>query len=133
MRVVSGSQMTLSLEPGLLQRYGTLRQCIQHCVLNDPRGLKAVAADVDLSTSELSRRLSPSPDDPRSLDVNLFVALMDSTGDHTPLRWLIARFIPDDTHRRAVAVQKLERMLPEIAAVLQEVKSAADVKSSARR
>lgn len=122
MRVVAGSQLTLALEPGLLKRYTTLRECVQHSVLSDPRGLKGVAADVDLSVSELSRRLNPSPDDPRSLDVNLFVEIMDSTNDTTPLRWLIARFLPDDDQRRAVALQQLERMLPEIAAVLSDAK-----------
>lgn len=127
MRVVAGSQLTLSLEPGLLQRYRTLRECLHHSVMNDPRGMKAVAADVDLSVSELSRRLTPTKEgDPRSCDIDLLVDILDSTNDYTPLRWLIARFMPDDTHRHAVAVQKLERMLPEIAAVLREVKSAAD-------
>lgn len=122
MRVDAGLQLTLSLEPGLLQRYPSLRASLQHSVLNDPRGLKAVAADCDLSVSELSRRLNPSPDDPRSLDIDLFVEILTSTNDYSPLRWLIARFMPNDSMRRAVALQKLERMLPEIASVLREAK-----------
>jgi hypothetical protein len=126
MRVVTAAQLTLSLEPGLLQRYKTLRDCLHHSCLNDPRGLKAIAADCDLSASELSRRLNPSPGDPRSLDVDVFVDIMASTDDYMPLRWLIARFLPDDTQRQAVAVQKLERLMSEVASVLHEVKGAAD-------
>lgn len=133
MRVVPDRQLTLSLEPGLLQRYRTLRECVHQIVLSDPRGAKAVAADCDLSQSELSRRLNPAPGDNRSLDIDLFVEILASTNDYTPLRWLIARFMPDDTHRHAVAVQKLERMLPEIAAVLREVKGAADEAISDKR
>lgn len=121
MRDAGGCQLTLSLEPGLLQRYSTLRECIAHSVMN--RGLKVVAADVDLSVSELSRRLHPSPDDPRSLDVNVFVQIMEATGDLTPLHWLVARFIPDDQQRRSLALQKLERLLPEIASVLSDAKA----------
>jgi hypothetical protein len=30
MRVVSSNQLTLELQPGLLQRYTTLRQCVYH-------------------------------------------------------------------------------------------------------
>jgi hypothetical protein len=132
MRVVPTTQLTLSLEPGLLQRYKSLRDAVQHSALNDPRGLKAVAADCDLSVSELSRRLSPSPGDPRSLDVDVFVEIMASTNDYMPLRWLIARFLPDDTQRQAVAVQKLERMLSEVAAALREVKESNDESPSRR-
>ena len=125
MRIASETQLTLSLEPGLLQRFPTLRDCVHHSVLNDPRGMKNVAADVDLSLSELSRRLNPTDGDNRSCDVNLMVSIMSSTGDLTPLRWLIARFVPDETQRRAVALQKLERLLPEIASVLSEARSPA--------
>lgn len=120
--MTSHQQMTLQLEPGLLARYKTLRECVHHSVLNDPRGMKAVAADCDLSMSELSRRLNPNDDDPRSLDINLFVNILDSTQDMMPLRWLIARFLPDDGMRHAAAVDKLERLLPEIAEALSQVR-----------
>lgn len=121
MGIVSGSQLTLELQPGLLRRYSTLREAVHHSVLNDPRGLKGVAADCDLSVSELSRRLSPSEGDPRSLDVNLLVGIMASTGDLTPLHWLNARFLSDETSRRAHALDQMQRLLPEIASLLAEV------------
>jgi len=59
-RVVAASQLTLELQGDVRQRFATLRECLHWTVLNDPRGLKAVAADCDLSVSELSRRLHPS-------------------------------------------------------------------------
>jgi hypothetical protein len=115
---MSGAQMTLELQVGLLRRYDTLREAVQHSVLNDPRGMKAVAADCDISVSELSRRLAPSEGDPRSLDVNLFVAILGSTGDLTPLHWLNARFLASDETKRHNAVDTLARLLPEIAALV---------------
>src|ERR1700759_3241546 len=112
MRVTSGSQLTLELQPGLLRRYPALRDCLNHSVMNDPRGVKAVAADCDISVSELTRRLNPSDNDPRSCDVNLMVQIMASTNDLTPLHWLNARFMADDHMRRATAVDQLHRLLP---------------------
>lgn len=123
MRVATGQQLTLSLEPGLTQRWKTLREVLTHSCLNDARGLKAIAADCDLSVSELSRRLNPSPGDPRSLDIDVFVDILASTDDYLPIRWLLARFIPDDSSRHAVAVQKLERLMTEVVSVLHEVKA----------
>lgn len=112
------AQLTLELQLGLLQRYRSLRECVHHSVLNDRRGLKGVAADCDLSVSELSRRLHPSPDDPRSLDVDLLVKIIESTQDLTPLHWLMARFLPSDETRRQAAVDELQHMLPRLAELL---------------
>ncbi len=118
MRVATGSQLTLELQPGLLRRYATLREAVHHSVMNDPRGMKAVAADCDLSVSELSRRLHPSDGDPRSLDVNLFDAILASTGDLTPLHWLNAKYLADAETKRQVAIETLGRVLPELTQLL---------------
>ncbi len=117
---MNGRQLTLELSPGLLQRYRSLRECLYHSVLNDPRGVKAVAADCDLSVSELSRRLSPSEGDPRSCDVDLLAPIMESTGDLTPLHWLNARLLQDMESRKRSAVEQLAVMVPQIAALLEE-------------
>jgi len=117
-RVVSGTQLTLELQPGLLQRYTTLRQCLYHSAMNYTRGIKALAADLDLSESELTRRLNPSEGDPRSCDVNLMVQIVDATGDLTPLHWLMARFLRDSETRKQAAVDQLAILLPQIATLL---------------
>lgn len=118
MRVIAANQFTLELQPGLLQRYSSLRECVYHSVLNDRRGLKGVAADVDLSMSELSRRLNPSEGDPRSCDVDLMVKIMASTNDLTPLHWLMARFLQDEDAKRRAAVEQLAQFMPVIASLL---------------
>lgn len=118
MRVVAGSQYTLDFQPGLLRRYTTLREVVHHSVLNDPRGIKAVAADCDISVSELSRRLAPTEGDPRSLDVNLFDAILASTGDMTPLHWLNAKHLADAEARKRAAIETLGRVLPELTELL---------------
>lgn len=120
MRVVSGTQLTLELQPDLLRRYSTLRQCVHHSALNYERGMKALAADLDLSESELSRRLNPSDGDNRSCDVNLMVQVMEKTSDLTPLHWLMARFLRDPETSRQAAVQQLAQLMPHIATLLAE-------------
>lgn len=124
MRVVAASQLTLELQGDVRQRFATLRECLHWTVLNDPRGLKAVAADCDLSVSELSRRLHPSDGDPRSCDVNLLVAIMRSTRDLAPLHWLMAEFLQDTDTKRRAAVDQLSTLMPQIAALLAEAGAA---------
>lgn len=112
------AQLTLELQLGLLQRYRSLRECVHHVALDFPKGMKALAAECDLSQSELSRRLSPTDGDPRSLDVDLMVRIIDATGDLRPLHWLVARFVPTDAARRQSAVDNLATLMPQIAALL---------------
>lgn len=118
MRVVAGTSLTLDLEPGLLQRFPTLRDCVHWTVLNDPRGIKAVAADCDLSPSELTRRVAPTEGDPRSCDVNLMVLIMQSTQDFTPIYYQMARFLTDEETKRRHAIDRLDQMMPELARLL---------------
>lgn len=125
------AQLTLELQLGLLQRYRSLRECVHHSCLNDRRGLKAIAADCDLSVSELSRRLHPAEGDPRSLDVDLLVQIITSTGDLTPLHWLIARFLPSDETRRQAAVDQLSQLMPRLAELL--AAAGGDPRKGARR
>lgn len=112
------TQLTLELNLGLLQRYRTLRECVHHVALDYPKGMKALAAECDMSPSELTRRLSPSDGDPRSLDVDLMVRIVEATADHRPLHWLVARFVPTEQDRRTAAVDELTTMLPRLAELL---------------
>lgn len=118
MRVVAANQMTLELQPGLLQRFSTLRQCVYFVALNYQHGMKNLAADCDLSESELTRRLSPSEGDPRSCDVNLMVKIIAITNNTLPIQWLLARFVGDDDTRKGAAVHQLASMMPLIASCL---------------
>lgn len=123
MRVVAGNQLTLDFEPSVRQRFPTLRQCVHYTVLQDPRGIKQVAADCDMSESELSRRLSKrKPGSPRSCDVDLMVAIMRSTRNLLPLQWLIAEFVPDDRSRQAAAIASVETLLPQLQGALADLK-----------
>lgn len=123
MRVVAGTSLTLDLEPGLLQRFATLRDCVHWTVLNDPRGIKAVAADCDLSPSELTRRIAPTEGDPRSCDVNLMVLIMRSTQDFTPIYYQMAQFLTDEETKRRHAIDRLDQLMPELARLLDSARA----------
>lgn len=120
MRIVSENQLTLELQPSLLRRFSTLRQCVHHTALNYPKGMKELAADLDLSESELSRRLNPSEDDKRSCDVNLMVRIVEITGDLAPLHWFMAKFLHDAELHKQQAMNALVQMAPQMLALFAE-------------
>ena len=126
MRVVAGTQLTLDFQPSVRARFPTLRQCVHFAVLEDPRGIKAVASDCDISVSELSRRLAPTEGDARSLDVNLMVEVMRSTGSLLPLQWLLGEFVPDEKSRLVTALSAAESLLPQLQTVISELQRGRD-------
>lgn len=83
--------------------------------------MKAIAADMDMSSSDLGRRLSPSEGDPRRLSVDDLVRLIDATGDLSPIYWLIEKFAIDDEARQRRAQAELAKQLPGLIALLKQV------------
>jgi len=75
MSLVSATQMTLDFEPGLIERFPTLLDCIRTGAYTNRNPLKTIAADMDMSQSDLSRKLAGNPDDPI---VVLFMSLQGS-------------------------------------------------------
>ena len=113
-------QLTLDFRPGLTQQHRTLRECVAATVYQHNQGIGGVATALDMSPSELGRRLNHTKDDPqRNLDIDDFVDLVAATGDHRPIYWLIERFLPSDAQKRQAAVDQLTNLMPQIAALLQ--------------
>jgi hypothetical protein len=113
-------QLTLDLTGSLTQRFKTLRECTHWSALNARGGIAAVAAGIDMSPSQLARKLAGNPDDPhRSLDIDDWVRAVEASGDLSPVYWLVERFLPSDAQKRQAAVDQLAQLMPQIAALLE--------------
>jgi len=107
-------QATLNFTPGLTVQFPRLRDVCAAAVYGSRSGLKGVAADLDVSPSELSRMLNREQDDPRKLDVEDFVGLIASTGDTRPVQWLIERFLHNPEQRQAMAAAQIAQIMPAL-------------------
>ncbi len=114
------TQAALNFAPPLTAQFPRLRDLLCAVVYGSRGGLNAVAGDLDVSPSELSRMLNRAQDDPRKLDVDDFVRILESTGDPRPLRWLEEKFTRDPERVRADAAQQLAAMIPMIGALIQQ-------------
>jgi hypothetical protein len=124
-------QLTLTLAPGLTQRHRTLRDCLQTAVIRSKGGVAGIAPSLDMSPSQLGRKLAGNEDDPhRTLDIEDFDKVLSELakeGDHAPLFWLIEKYLPSDDQRRAAAMDQLSALLPRI------VELVADASASGRK
>lgn len=105
-------QFEMDFEPGLLERYPEFMDCVRASVHGCGRALKAIAADLDMSASELSRRLSEQGD--IGFLLKKLPDLIRATNSRMPIHWLIEAFCedPKDQERRAMA--ELAALLPKL-------------------
>jgi hypothetical protein len=117
-------QLSLTLETSLIQLFPTFRDVVVASVHGCGRQLKAIAADLDMSPSELSRKLADNPKDLVHFPYEKLPALIEATGDKRPVLWLVEKFLDDPVAKRQSAVDRLDKLLPEIAALVKEARAA---------
>lgn len=104
---VSSSQMTLSFEPDVHERYRSLRECVATGIYQ--RGLGRVAIDLDTAPSNLSVQLSEDPS--RKFSVDSLETYIEKTGDHTPILYLVSKFMAPADQPSVNAQALLSQML----------------------
>ena len=107
------SQLTLSLEPGVTI-HPSLKACVAAGIYQ--RGIVAVAGKIDASPSHLSEALSGN--DRRKFDVDDLEAYIASTGDTTPIMYLVAKFLRDPGVQQQEALQRLVGLADQLPALL---------------
>ena len=109
-------QLTLSFEPGLSDRYGSLRECVATGVYQ--RGLKRVAIDLDQAPSNLSVQLSDDPS--RNFSVDNLERYIEHTNDLTPVYYLVEKFIKPRDGRQEAALAQLPALAEQLQAMLKQ-------------
>lgn len=119
-------QLTINFEPGLRERYPTIYHVLRAMVERSGRQMKAIAADMDMSQTELSRRLNAdlNENDTRVFDIGFLDAgekgFMKATRSTLVIEWLAEGHLdqvnPDRQRQRVVS--ELAQLLPKVAELL---------------
>jgi len=112
------AQMTLDFQPGLAERFTGVLDCIRQGAYTHRNPLKTIAADMDMSQSDLSRKLSGNPEDPRRMSVDDLEKYLVATGDMTPIYFLVEKYLADHEAAQRRAAGELARQLPDILALI---------------
>lgn len=121
------NQLTLDLEPGLTDRFGSLRECMNACIYQ--HGLKRVAMDLDKAPGNLSRMLAG--DSGHHFSIELMERYIQTQGDLTPVYYLIARYLGDQAQAEAATMKRVETLLSEVASLVGQARI--EPKAKARR
>lgn len=119
-------QVEINFESGLTDQFPQFRDAVKAAVYGCGRPFKAVAADLDMTSSELSRKLGDNQHDPVHFPLHMLPDLIRATGDKRPVYWLIETFLEDQDTKRHRAVAQLADMLPQLQALVKAATSAPD-------
>lgn len=122
----SVSQLTLNLEPSLVDRWATLRKFIAHRVEVQSKPAKTIAAEMDLSPSALSKKLHPGETDTNRFNCDDLEAYLTVTGDvQSVIEYLATKYAPGgDGARRARTLSRLETLASTLQREIDNMRSA---------
>jgi hypothetical protein len=123
-------QYALNFEPTLPDRFPTLRKYVAHRVHVHAKSAKTIAADMDMSPSLLSRKLTagenPDDKDTQRFNCDDLEDYLKSSGDAPAvIEYLAAKYMDSPEARQARLVSRAERLLSELATVLPALKETA--------
>lgn len=105
-------QLTLNFDAGLVESYATCREYVGARVHQQHRPQKAIAADMDYSPSDLSRKLAQNQDDSRRFTLDDLERFIEVTGDTSPVLYLVEKFLAESEGE----IAQLERRLAALKA-----------------
>lgn len=111
-------QVMLDFEPGISERFPRWEDTLNHAVYSSRIGLNGVAARIDQSPSDLSKRLSGEEQRPlRAKDV---IGIIEATGDMAPIFWLVDRFLKDPDVAKREALARLPAVMAALERILEQ-------------
>lgn len=116
-------QIELNFEGGLLQQFPEFKDAVRASVYDCGKPLKVIAAEMDLSQSELSRKLNDNPNDPRNFTVRDLELFIPATGSFLIIDWLLAKFRQDDSLKRDYLLAEVNKRMTEFTAMMKALQA----------
>ena len=116
-------QMALEFDPSLVEKYPTIMDAVRAQAYTCGKALKVVAADMDLSQSELSRKLNDNPNDPRNFTASDLEKFIPATGSFLVIDWLLAKFRQDDDLKRDYLLAEVNKRMGEVARMMKALQA----------
>jgi len=124
--VATPAQLSLTFEPGLTSLYREYEDCVAAVVHAYRGGVDAIAPALDMSPSELSRRLNAhllakeGDASNRPLRACDAIKIIAKTQDYRPVFWQVEKFLRDPESQRTSAIHQLAGLMPVIAALVEQ-------------
>ena len=106
-------QMTLNFKARMSDVYGSCRELVAARVHQLGKSQKSIAADMDYSPSDLSRKLAQNPDDSRRFTLDDLETYIKVTGDKEPVMYLAEKYLLE--RDQSVLEKQIEELQQQLA------------------
>lgn len=120
---VSPSQLSINFDASLLELYATARECIQGEMRVKKMIHGHVAADMDYSPSDLTRKLAQNEGDSRRFTLDDAELYTEKTGDIDWILFLVGKHIGTQSMRSENATKELKALMPRLMALIETSES----------
>ena len=112
-------QLQIHYDAGLTARFPAFIDVVRAAVYGSRQSLKVIAADLDMSQSELSRKLSNNPNDPRNFAVDDLSHLLSALGPdgNMIIHWLAEKHLETPRDPAQVAMEMINQIAPVLNAL----------------
>lgn len=109
-------QIHIDFVPGATQTFGSLMETVRHVVYSGGMKQAAIAAALDRAPSKLTRQIGGE----LKFSVDDLEALLDATGDLTPIFYLIEKYVQQGGTpiRNEIALKKAGKLMTELTKVM---------------
>ena len=125
MTPVSATQLTLSFEPSLPERFKSLRAYVGFRVQEQRLHAATLAADMDLSPSTLSRKLNQPEGDTQRFNCDDLEAYIAATRDISVIEYLVSKYMDTPEARKVRAIARVETLAAQLQQAMTSLKEAA--------
>jgi len=115
----AANQLMLDFEPGLVERFRNARDAVAQGVYQ--RGLKRVAMDLDQAPGNLSSQLADETQ--RHFSLDSFERYLETSGDMTPLYYLVEKFLGDRRDASRAAIEQIQALAPQLMDLLKQARA----------
>lgn len=103
------NQLSIDFNPDITKAYQSCREYVGARVHKQGTAQKVIAADMDYSPSDLTRKLAQSPNDSRRFTLDDLEKFIEVTGDLEPIKYLVAK------HMVKAELSEIEQLRAELA------------------
>jgi hypothetical protein len=103
-----------------LAPFPDFKSALRHAVYSSGRPLKAIAAALGYTDTQLSRKLAFNAEDPNYFPAHLLPDLIAATGSLLPAQWLVGHCFAAAAHAERSELERTRRALVEVAVALSE-------------
>lgn len=111
--------MKMQVELDFDAKKETFKECVTRVSYGCGKQLKYIAAELDMSPAELSRKLADNPNDPVHFPLDKLPELINATGGLEIIYWLVNEFLRSKEREKEQAISQLMEILPRLKPLLE--------------